>query len=382
MEDLRPVDILCNLDGFGDRYRVPFLEKFLTRMMHSDTRLFMDIRKGSGAFPFLRAFGTNDPIATTEVDGKQVNRVRVTPRPPEPTGTDESWAQIATTLAGQDGWFRPGENGHSLLYVPRSRGTLVVTFDNLDIAMNNRDDRRPWGYGFIERQDWSVLAALAGGWTWYRESWVYDQFDALRDSGFFSQFDRVVFYGASMGGYAACAFSPAAPGCEVFAISPQSTVDKSLVPWETRYKTVWGRDFTGPYGDAAKVSQAAKRVSILYDPYEPLDAKHAARFTGDNVQHLRAPLLGHRLGSSLNQMGILNPIVLGALNGTLSAAEFHRLLRARKSSPRYQRELFKKTVARGHTDLARKLGAHILKQSPNRAVRLGLKELGTPQSIE
>ena len=225
-----------------------------------------------------------------------------------------------------------------------------------------------------------MLAALAGGWTWYREPWVYDQFDDLRDSGFFDRFERVVFYGASMGGYAACAFSPAAPGCEVFAISPQSTVDKAVVPWETRYKTVWGRDFTGPYGDAAEVSEAAKRVSILYDPYEPLDAQHAARFTGDNVRHLRAPLLGHRLGSSLNQMGILNPIVLGALNGTLTEAEFHRLLRARKSSPRYQRELFKKTVARGRIDLARQLGAHILRKNPNRAVRLALKELGPARS--
>jgi hypothetical protein len=373
---LKPVDVLCNLEGFGDRYKVPFLEKFLTRMLHSDTRLFMDIRKGSGAFPFLKAFGTNEKIATHEVDGHEVTRVKVLPKPPEPTDAASSWARIATDLAGEDGWYRPGENGHSLLYMPRSKDTLVVTFDNLDVAMNNRKDRRPWGYSFIKEQNWSMLSAIAGGWTWYREPWVYDQFDELRQSGFFKQFQRVVFYGASMGGYAACAFSPAAPGCDVVAISPQSTVDKSVVPWETRYKTVWDRDFTGPYGDAAQVSQAARRVSILYDPYEPLDAGHAARFTNTNVSHLRAPLLGHRLGSSLLQMGILHPIILGALNGTLTEAEFYTLLRARRQFPRYQRELFNRAVNKGHKDLARRLGAHILKQNPNRAVRLGLKELG------
>lgn len=374
-ESLKPVDVLCNLEGFGDKFRIPFLKNFLERMMHADTRLFMDIRKGSGAFPFLKQFGTNEQIAVSEVNEKTVTRVKVLPKPPEATDAEGNWDRIAPELAGQDGWYRPGNNGHSLLFVPRSTETLVVTFDNLDIAMNKREDRRPWGYSFIKNQGWSMLSALAGGWTWYREPWVFEQFDDLKNSKFFKQFDRVIFYGASMGGYAACAFSPAAPGCDVVAISPQSTVDKTVVPWETRYSTVWDRDFTGKYGDAAKVSEDARRVVLLYDPYEPLDARHAARFSNKNVQRLRAPLLGHRLGSSLNQMGILNKIIVGALNGTLTEAEYYAILRARKHSVRYQRELFKKAVEKGHTDLAKRLGEHILKRNANRAIRLGLKEL-------
>ena len=75
-------------------------------------------------------------------------------------------------------------------------------------------------------------------------------------------------------------------------------------------------------------------------------------------------------------MGILSPIILGALSGTLSDADYYRLLRQRKSFPRYQRELFNRTVSKGHIPLARQLGAHILKQNPNRAVRLGLEALG------
>ena len=372
--DLHPVDVLCNLNGFGDQYKTRHLDTFMTRCMHAETQFFMDVKQGSGAFPFLRKFATNAALTTDEVDGKTITRIKVRPKPPEPV-KDDSWDRIATELSGENGWYRPGTNGHSFLYMPRSTDTLVVTFDNLDITMTKREDRRPWGYSFIEAQGWSMLGVLAGGWTWYREQWVSDQFDDLAASGFFKQFKRVVFYGASMGGYAACAFSPAAPGCDVVAISPQSTVNKSIVPWETRYKTVWDRDFTGKYGDAANVSQSANRVSILFDPYEPLDAGHAARFTGDNVQFLRAPLLGHRLGSSLHQMGILSPIILGALSGTLSDTEYYQLLRARKSFPRYQRELFNRAVAKDHKTLARKLGEHILRQNPNRAVRLGMKAI-------
>ncbi|WP_347311971.1 hypothetical protein [Defluviimonas sp. SAOS-178_SWC] len=368
-KEMRPVDVLCNLNGFGDRHNIRGLKTFLERCLHADSRLFMDIRKGSGAFPFLKPFGTNDVIADRVESGKDVTRVVVSPRPPDNAAASESWDRIATDLAGRDGFYRAGPAGHSFLYIPRSKGTLVVTFDNLDIAMNKRDDRRPWGYSLIESRNWSMLGVLAGGWTWYREPWVASQFDELRDSGFFDQFERVVFYGASMGGYAACAFSPAAPGCDVVAISPQSTVDKSLVPWETRYKVVWDRDFSGPYGDAAAVSRAARRVYILYDPYEPLDAAHAARFSQGNVQHLRAPLLGHRLGSSLNQMGILSPIILGALSGSLTRLEFYTLLRARREFPRYQRELFERAVNSGHIELARRLGHYILSQGDNPAVR-------------
>lgn len=374
-EALRPVDVLCNLSGFGDRHNVPFLGKFLERCLHSDTRVFMDVRKGSGAFPFLKPFGTNTTLSTREEEGHQITRIRLQPKPPEVAPTEDNWDQIARQLAGQDGWYRAGPEGHSFLYMPRDPDTLVVTFDNLDIAMTKREDRRPWGYNFIQEQGWSMLGVLAGGWTWYREPWVCDQFDALQKEGFFKQFRRVVFYGASMGGYAACAFSPAAPGCDVVAISPQSTVDRCIVPWETRYKTVWDRDFSGKYGDGAEVSGTAHRVSILYDPYEPLDAQHAARFRHANVQHLRAPLLGHRLGSALNQMGILNPIILGALNGTLTAQDYYRLLRSRRDLPRYQRELFNRAVAKGHGKLAEKLAARILQQNPNRAVRIGLEAL-------
>ncbi len=374
--DMRPVDVLCNLQGFGDTASIKPLERLLRHQMHADTQVFCDIRQGSGGYNFLREFGTVETLSDREENGKKVGRVSFTANPPEPSEEDQSWKKIAQELAGDSGWFRPGPNGHSFLFMPRSTDTLVVTFDNLDIAMNKREDRRPWGHNFIEGQGWSMLGVLAGGWTWYREDWVCQQFDDLAASGFFKGFKRVVFYGASMGGYAAAAFAPAAPGCDVVAISPQSTLDKSVVPWETRYKNAWDRDFSGPYGDAAAVSASARRVTILYDPYEPLDSGHVNRFTNDNVQKLRAPLMGHRLGSSLSQMGILTPIILGALNGTLEDADYYEMLRARKEFPRYQRELFQKAVSKGHTDLAKRLGQWVLDRNANRAIRVGMKALG------
>lgn len=372
-QDLRPVDLLLNLTGFGDVNKVKHLAPVLQAALHADSRMVMDIRKGSGAYPFLKDFGTTEALAELpDGAGGKTARVLFTPHPPAPE-TDAGWAEIARSLAGPEGFYT--DNGaHSFLYIPRGR-TLVVTFDNLDIAMNKRETRRPWGFEFIEKQGWSMLGVMAGGWTWYRDSWVSDEFDRLAAEGFFARFERVVFYGASMGGYAACAFSGACPGADVVAFSPQSTLDRALVPWETRYKVAWERDFSGKYGDAAQVSGAARRISLFFDPFEPLDAAHAARFTGANVMKLRASMLGHRLGSSLSQMGILSPIVLAALDGSLTEAEFYRRLRVRRDFGRYQRELFERALARGHRGLAKRLGHWVLRRGDNRAIRLALQKL-------
>jgi hypothetical protein len=374
--DLRPADLIANLAGFGDISKIKHLECVLQKSLKDHSRMVMDVRAGSGTFPFLKPYGSNTALSVTQRGGDTITRIlfRAGPQaaPAAPDGP-APWASIARELAGDAGFYRENPD-HSFLYIKRG-DTLVVTFDNLDIAMEKREDRRPWGFSFIEKQGFSMLGVMANGWTWYRDPWVWQQFDDLRDSGFFTHFKRVVFYGASMGGYAACAFVAACPGADVVAISPQSTLDKALVPWETRYHTAWGRDYSGAYGDAAQVSKAAGRVTLLFDPYEPLDAAHVARFDGPNVMKLRTPLLGHRLGSSLQQMGILSQITLGALNGTLTELEFYRTIRARKTFQRYQRELFKRALARGRTGLARKLGRWVLTRGDNRYIRKEMLEL-------
>ncbi len=180
-----------------------------------------------------------------------------------------------------------------------------------------------------------------------------------------------------MGGYAACAFAPAHPGCDVIAISPQSTLDPAVVPWETRYAAARAYDFSGPYGDAALGVAAAGRAFVLFDPHTALDAAHAARLQGPQVVHLRAPLLGHRLGSSLNQMGVLQPLLCAALDGTLTPLRFHKALRARHRFHRYQRELFDAALRRGRPGLARRVAVWALAQGPNPPLARSLRELDT-----
>ncbi len=372
-DNAAPFPLVLNLSGYGDRWKARALPDLLDRLLAPGGRCLTSIRKGSGAFPLLKPLGDLRELSERQGEGQGISLALLTRPDAAPAPAEEPWAMIARRLAGSEGFYREGAE-HALLFVPRGR-VLVVTFDNLDIAMEKRDDRRPWGFAFIEKQGWSMLGVTAAGWTWFRDPWVVAEFARLRDTGFFAGFDRVVFYGASMGGYAAAAFVGFCPGADVVAISPQSTLDPALVHWETRYRTARDRDFSGPTGDAALASAAAGRVILLFDPYERLDAAHVARFTAPNAVKLRAPMMGHRLGSSLQQMGILSRIILAALDGSLSEAEFYRALRARKTSPRYQRELFRRALARGHVALARRLARWVLTRGDHRYIRKALADL-------
>ena len=283
------------------------------------------------------------------------------------------WAAKLEKMTAESGYFHQLGANHFGVFLDEGT-TLLVTFESLRSVLA-RPAQLPLAFDQAKANGWSLLTLIADGETWFRDPAIYAFFDRQVDDAFFEDFDRVLFYGAGMGGYAACAFVAACPGAGVVAISPQSTLDKTVVPWETRYSTAWGRDFSGAYGDAAIAAQAAGRVFLLYDPYEPLDSGHAERFEGAHVTKLRTPLLGHRLGSSLQQMGILAPITLAALNGTLTELEFYRTIRARKTFARYQRELFKRAVDRGRPDLARKLGRWVLTRGDNRYIRRGLLTL-------
>lgn len=372
-DQLEPADIILAAGGPAGRFRT--LGESLEVLALPGSLLLTDVRQGSGGFAFLRRYGKADVLDKTAVDDKAVRRIALhMTGSAKPAAADPGWADIAADLVGPEGFYR--ENGtHSFTFIPRS-DVLCVTFDNLDIAMNNRADRRPWGYGFIEKQGWSMLGVMAEGWTWYRDPWVFDEFDRLRDSGFFRRFRHVIFYGASMGGYAALSFSSACPGAQVVAFSPQTTLDKRIVPWESRYKAAWGYDYSGRYGDAADMTAPAHRVSLFYDPYMPLDKGHINRLAGDNLVHLRCPFMGHRLGSMLQQMGVLQPLVLSAMRSELSPQDLALRLRARRGFRRYRMELLQKAVEKGHRALAARLCRYALREGDDGFFRKTLKELG------
>ncbi|MEM6408750.1 MAG: hypothetical protein AAF700_10060 [Pseudomonadota bacterium] len=285
----------------------------------------------------------------------------------------DAWTSELRALGQKHGFFEELGPDHSALFVS-SGETLIVTFENLDHVFEH-GERLPWGFDFVQNQGWSILGLMAHDWTWYRDGDVYAFFDRLRAEGFFDRFERVVFYGASMGAYAACAFSSACPGATVVAISPQATLDRDLCSWETRYQKAWTRDFNAAYGYAPRESAAARAVYLLYDPLEPLDAMHAALFQGENVTKLKCRFQGHRIASGLIKMGLLKRVVGACVDGTLSKPDFYSMLRARRDFRRYLRELLGRIDTRRHPYLVALLCEHVLARGAAPMFRRKLNEV-------
>ncbi|MDE3121149.1 MAG: phosphoadenosine phosphosulfate reductase [Paracoccaceae bacterium] len=251
--------------------------------------------------------------------------------------THEEWLARLDEIADDLGYLEPLGKAHHALFVDDGP-TLLVTFETVD-AIRARDGQMPMGYTLARGEGWSHLCIMAEGETWYRDPAVFGYFDRLVDDAFFEDFDRVVFYGAGMGGYGAAAYSVCAPGATVLAVQPLATLDPLIAGWDRRHFHKRRLDFSTRYGYAPDMTEGAGEVFVIYDPQETLDAMHSALFTRPFVTMLRCRNLGGTLESTLTHLGILSPMLTAACEGRLTAAAFWQLYRARRDYGPYLRTL-------------------------------------------
>jgi hypothetical protein len=89
-------------------------------------------------------------------------------------------------------------------------------------------------------------------------------------------------------------------------------------------------NFTDRYGFAPDMLEAASAAYVIYDPADRLGAMHAALFQRSGVTRFRARHLGGGMQQCLTQMGVIEPLVTAAANGTLDTALFAQLYRHRR----------------------------------------------------
>ena len=218
-------------------------------------------------------------------------------------------------------------------YSPRR---LIITFEHASENPNRADIYRyGWGSKRFRAQRVSHLCVKPKSSDWYRNPDLADALSSLRENGFFDQFETIITYGGSMGGYAALTYADLVKATTVLALNPQTTLNLSDVPWEDRFQEAQLQDWTGPYSDAVGKSENAKQVLCVYDPFTRRDAMHVARLNQSNLVHVRAPFLGHGIGEPLNELGALWRLVTWAKDDAIDLPCFHKVLRDRKKLPRY-----------------------------------------------
>ena len=251
---------------------------------------------------------------------------------------DSDWLRHIEDLGELEGYWEPLGASHSVLFADRGP-VLLVSFEIRAAIRARSEDQLPLGFTLAEAGGHSSLTLIGHDESWFRDPAVYAYFDRLVDEAFFEDFDRVVFYGAGSCGYAAAAYSVAAPGATVITLAPQATLDARLTAWDDRFRRRRRQNFTDRYGFAPDMLDGAAAAHVIYDPLIGEDAMHAALMARPHVTLLPCRNLGSTPETALAEIDALEPMLSQACAGTFTPAVFWRLWRGRRNAMRYLRRL-------------------------------------------
>ncbi|MEP2640031.1 glycosyltransferase family 2 protein [Roseobacter sp.] len=339
------------------------------KIMRLELMLSGDIPRGAG----VDAQG-NLPVKAPDIQPETIAVAGYDAWAPDPPASAQCAApeprfdSMRAKVAGGSGFFWEGEK--NALYFEPGGKKLVVAFDNVHTA-RLEEQRWPWGHAMITQQlGCAVLGVLSKDRGWFRHDFVHDSFDRLQESGWFKQFDEVLFYGASMGGFGALTYARSCPGAHVLALEPQTTLDRDILPNDNRWPWTKKLNWKNRYGDASDGTAACNTVVVVSDPYFDMDRAHVKRLSGDNITHLRIPFFGHKVAHPLTIMGNLKPLLADMTRGTFDATQYYRLLRNRHYLPRFQHGIIQLARDKGHLKLALKACEFTLEQRKAPNIRL------------
>lgn len=250
----------------------------------------------------------------------------------------------------------------NLWFEHRSR-VLYVTFDNL-ATLDDPYPRLPWMHARIKTLGYSLLGVQSFRKDWYRQATAPAMITALAKAGFFARFDTVVMVGASMGGFAALNFAPLVPGARVLAFSPQSTMSKSIAPFERRFGfSVDRSNWTDmPFLDAAAAVPYVAQAMIVYDPFVPEDRAHAARLAGSNVTMVKCGHASHQAIRLVVKCDALSDLLRDFAETGAVGPDFWARMRARRGLRSWRRTLVEDVARSPHPRLTLRLCDHLLAQ--------------------
>jgi hypothetical protein len=216
---------------------------------------------------------------------------------------------------------------------------VLVTFGSMGmiVTKENANDPNfsPWGFDFAVKLGVNVLSFSSFVQsTWYRcpifHEWLENNKTLL------SVFPERLGYGGSMGGYGASTFSNVLSIDRLLLLNPISTLQKEIVPWETRpfENAADLNDWTGKFADGAETKSNGW---VVFDPIFHLDSLHAKRFCG--LKKITFPGVGHQIPKHLNHFGLLKPLIIDFISDVFQSSDFYKEIRNRRNYINYYKWL-------------------------------------------
>lgn len=227
----------------------------------------------------------------------------------------ESWlSDMEAATQGAGAYFRISPDHAAIFCAGQGSASksLLISFESMDQACH-RPHRMPIGLDICAQEDPSRLVILAKGRSWFRDEALTGFFTRLTIEGFFTDFERHVFYGAAMGGYGAACFSRFTPGSVVIATEPIATLDPVNAPWEKRFPDQRTRDFSTSDAYAPGCAAQAASCIVLHRNNRAEDIMHASLFSAENQRRFVLRFLRQSAEEHLQGSGALKQIISAAL---------------------------------------------------------------------
>ncbi|WP_131802575.1 alpha/beta hydrolase family protein [Yoonia litorea] len=270
--------------------------------------------------------------------------------------------EISMRDAKPDNAFRVIGKSSYLWFEPRSP-VLVVSFDNL-ATLDDPYPRMPWIARQVADLGFSILGVQSRRKDWFRGTDADHLIQTLSDQGFFQTFETVVFIGASMGAFAALNYAPLVSGARVLALSPQSTMNKRIAPFETRFPwAVKNSDWTEPaFIDAADAIPDIPSVTIVFDPFDATDKQHAMRMRGPHVQLAPVPNSTHEAVRTVMKAGAFDAMLLEFIEKGKLGSDFWNAMRQRKTVRKWARAFVSNLSQSHHPTMALRVYDHLIER--------------------
>lgn len=195
----------------------------------------------------------------------------------------------------------------------------VVTFDSYHEPHGL--DRPGFGEAFFRSEGVTAIHVLSHGNDWFQTNEISPVIQIIREAS--AGAERLLAYGSSMGGYAALRFGGPIGAHVALALSPQFSLDRAKVRFETRWAADQRRIRFRKAIDGRIVP--APRMILAFDPAIEADRRHAELFAAaTHVELMPLPRAGHPVGGFLNDVRLLRSLVFDALDGSLDPAVFLR----------------------------------------------------------
>ncbi|MDQ1079564.1 tetratricopeptide repeat protein [Pseudoroseomonas cervicalis] len=220
---------------------------------------------------------------------------------------------------------------------------VVVTF--APWQSRQRLDGEAFGEEYLRRIGVDAIHITCAQNEWYQNPDMQAVVGAV-DGALQGRYARRIGYGSSMGAFAALAFSRALRLDDVIAISPQFSLLREVVPFETRWEQE-AAALRWHFPMAEGLSPQARLV-VIYDPLHP-DARHVELLRACRpLTEMKLPFSGHPSGNFLQQTGLISPLVRALVLEGADPAAFRAAVRERRGrSPAYWFSLSRTLSARG-----------------------------------